>query len=382
MTLRLLLIDDDSSLRRLLESELAGAGHEVSAVASLGAADELIAQAPFDVAIVDAELDGDDALVWLQEQRAMGRETRFVLLAPCWQPPLRLVEMARRVDASALLVKPFPAAELLAQVAAMGGAMIGPRGAEDAAVSPFEQSLALLLRGYASTLSEKLTDLGALLRVAQSGAPRDVEAAMGAAHKLRGTCGTYGFVAISAATGVMENQLSDVLNGRLQPNAMFWRRLLAAAALALAESPSETAPVADPESGAGAGPEAGTDGKMKVLLVDLDADFVAAATASLAGWGFEVVTTDATATVLGALERHQPVAALAPATTATLSGFDMVRLVRSSTRWQDLPLFLVVDAGDAYGRRAAFAAGAVDVVGRPWIAAEGLARIVRRHIRS
>lgn len=70
-----------------------------------------------------------------------------------------------------------------------------------------DPALAALLaearRNYAVGLPEKIAELGALVRA------RSWEAARRAAHKLRGSAGTYGFVALGDACGLIEDLLLE-----------------------------------------------------------------------------------------------------------------------------------------------------------------------------
>ena len=374
MTLRLLLLDHDTSSRRALLSALMAAGHQVDAVAVRSAAAARLLSGPCDLVVVDEGPAEGEVASWLAEQQAAAGPTPVIVLANGWRPPTHLVALAHACGASGLLIKPFPEAELLAHIAAICGpgepAEPVATSTDAPPLSAFELAMADLRLSYGATLPEKLAELHELLAVAAtSGTVEAMEACVRAAHKLRGTGGSYGFMSMSAVAGVIEDQIGAVLAGRLRAMPLFWQRLQEAVAR-VREEMDEPAPktrALDSDAGGSAG---------AVLFVAMEADFAAAAGAGLAAQGAAVEMADATATVLGALERHQPSVVVASGCGAGLSGFDMARLIRGSKRWRHLRIVLAVEDGDAHGQQAASAAGADGVVGQRWLGGESVAVIL------
>ena len=78
-----------------------------------------------------------------------------------------------------------------------------------AETSPLPDPLAAIHRDYAQRLPSRVRRLARAARAAR-GAPDDARAALRArdlAHTLRGTAGSYGFAAIAAAAGRVEDAL-------------------------------------------------------------------------------------------------------------------------------------------------------------------------------
>lgn len=113
---RILVIDDELSIRRLLQILLKGAGHEVEAVedATLGL-QTLVAQKP-DLLVLDLSLPDIDGLEALRQLREWTSLPVLVLSAR-----LDSADKVTALDHGAddYLTKPFDAAELLARIRAL-----------------------------------------------------------------------------------------------------------------------------------------------------------------------------------------------------------------------------------------------------------------------
>lgn len=116
-------------------------------------------------------------------------------------------------------------------------------------MNDFERSLAKLRSRYASTLVQRLDELTLALAKAESGGVDQLAEAMGLAHKLHGTTGTYGFKAVSALMGEVEDALRAAHADMPLAVAPWWseqrqRVTLAreAATQAAAENPDDTLP--------------------------------------------------------------------------------------------------------------------------------------------
>ena len=111
-----LVVDDSADIRLLAGTLLRRAGHHVREAGSAEEALELIAAEPPDVVLLDLQLPGMDGWGLLAELRAQGRleRTRVVLFSAHVNP----AELRRAPEegASAYLVKPFTAQDLLASV--------------------------------------------------------------------------------------------------------------------------------------------------------------------------------------------------------------------------------------------------------------------------
>ncbi len=111
-----LVVDDSADIRLLARILLRLSGHLVREAGSAEEALALIVAEPPDVVLLDLQLPGMDGWGLLAELRAQGRleRTRVVLFSAHVGP----VELRRAPEegASAYLVKPFTAQDLLAAV--------------------------------------------------------------------------------------------------------------------------------------------------------------------------------------------------------------------------------------------------------------------------
>ncbi|MDF2383377.1 response regulator transcription factor [Nostoc ellipsosporum NOK] len=114
---RLLLVEDDEPLRRLLSDQLNERGYAVQAVADGRAAIGAIGDDPFDIVILDRMLpfvDGVDVLRWLREQEVL---TPVILLTALGRLPERVEGLEAGADD--YVVKPFETDELHARIRAL-----------------------------------------------------------------------------------------------------------------------------------------------------------------------------------------------------------------------------------------------------------------------
>lgn len=111
MSLRILVVEDDLGIRRLLERGLRLAGHEVVTAEDVAAARSAWELGGYDVVLLDVMLPDGDGIAMLNERRAAGDDTPAVLLTA--REEGELSERAHAAGASAHLAKPFAYAELL-----------------------------------------------------------------------------------------------------------------------------------------------------------------------------------------------------------------------------------------------------------------------------
>ena len=86
----------------------------------------------------------------------------------------------------------------------------------------FERQFQELRRAYHGTLAERLRELDEALGAAEAGDMDALTAAYRLAHRVCGTTGTYGFGAISAATGAIEQALQPVIEGERAASDVDW----------------------------------------------------------------------------------------------------------------------------------------------------------------
>jgi two-component system response regulator MprA len=112
-----LLVDDDASIRRMLERTLAAEGYDVAAVADGGAAMAAVERSVPDAIVLDVAMPGLDGLAVTRRLRAKGLAVPILLLTA----RDALEERVAGLDAGAddYLVKPFEATELAARLRAL-----------------------------------------------------------------------------------------------------------------------------------------------------------------------------------------------------------------------------------------------------------------------
>ena len=108
---RILVADDESALRSLLEHVLVAAGYEVLSVADGTAALELLGREPVDLLLVDVWMPGLDGLELLERLAREGRSVRAIVMTGDAAP--ETVLRAIRQQAHQYIQKPFEPADLL-----------------------------------------------------------------------------------------------------------------------------------------------------------------------------------------------------------------------------------------------------------------------------
>jgi len=114
--LKLLLVEDDPKLVRMLDRGLTEEGHQVTAVSNGEAALSRLSAEPFDACVLDVVLPGRDGFSILSEARAAGVKTPIVVLTARDAVPDRVRGL--KLGADDYLTKPFAFAELLARLEA------------------------------------------------------------------------------------------------------------------------------------------------------------------------------------------------------------------------------------------------------------------------
>lgn len=115
--MRLLVVEDDATLRTQVTRALQGAGHAVDAAADGIDGQHLGSVEPYDAIVLDLGLPGRDGLAVLRHWRAAGLKTPVLILTARgnWQ------DKVQGIDAGAddYLAKPFHVEELLARLRAL-----------------------------------------------------------------------------------------------------------------------------------------------------------------------------------------------------------------------------------------------------------------------
>jgi diguanylate cyclase (GGDEF)-like protein len=117
------------------------------------------------------------------------------------------------------------------------------------------------------------------------------------------------------------------------------------------------------------------DERMRVLVVDDDEDFVAVVGEVLTDAGFLVRSVPDATALLETLDDVHPDLIVLDAMLPRVSGWDAIRVVRTTIEHRDVPIVFLTARTDLEARIAAFEAGADDYVGKPLVAEELLARM-------
>jgi two-component system response regulator MprA len=114
---RVLVVDDDPPLRRMLERTLVAEGFEVALAADGGAALVAAERTAPDVIVLDVAMPGLDGLAVCRRLRAKGLTTPILMLTARDAVPDRVAGLEAGADD--YLVKPFAVQELIARVRAL-----------------------------------------------------------------------------------------------------------------------------------------------------------------------------------------------------------------------------------------------------------------------
>jgi two-component system, OmpR family, response regulator MprA len=117
MSEAILVVDDDASIRRMLERTLVAEGYHVDGVADGGAALASIERSVPDLVILDLGLPGMDGVDVCRRVRARGLATPILLLTARDTVPARVEALDAGGDD--YVVKPFDADELQARIRAL-----------------------------------------------------------------------------------------------------------------------------------------------------------------------------------------------------------------------------------------------------------------------
>lgn len=111
---RILVIDDEASLRQMIRRALETEGHEVVEAGDGATALRVIAETPIDLVITDVympNMDGIEFTIRLAQQTP--RPGLIAMSGGGFMEKGSLLETARRLGAAATLAKPFSVQELL-----------------------------------------------------------------------------------------------------------------------------------------------------------------------------------------------------------------------------------------------------------------------------
>jgi diguanylate cyclase (GGDEF)-like protein len=118
--------------------------------------------------------------------------------------------------------------------------------------------------------------------------------------------------------------------------------------------------------------------RAKILVVDDDPDFAAIVALALGREGMLVRTVYCSLEALSVIEDFAPDLVLLDVMMPGMSGFELCRKLRSSARWQDLPILFLTAQTDLQARLNAFDSGADDYLPKPVANVELTTRVKAR----
>ncbi len=116
-------------------------------------------------------------------------------------------------------------------------------------------------------------------------------------------------------------------------------------------------------------------GKPKVLIIDPDLKFGEETCRVVSAEGFNAWHAENVRNIFDLLEQFDPDVVLLAVSFPDLSGLDVCRMLRTSPRWSDLPVLMVSEHYGPRSRIAAYKAGADDVLSKPLLREELMARL-------
>ncbi|MES2817430.1 MAG: two-component system response regulator OmpR [Pseudomonadota bacterium] len=145
---KILIVDDDPGLRRLLERFLDEQGYRVRAVENVEQMDRLLARELFQLVVLDLMLPGEDGLSACKRLRAGNNQVPIIMLTAKGDEASRIQGL--ELGADDYLAKPFNPRELLARIKAVlrrqAPQVPGAPGSEEATVTFGDYSLSLATR--------------------------------------------------------------------------------------------------------------------------------------------------------------------------------------------------------------------------------------------
>jgi len=128
---RLLVVDDDSRLRALLERYLREQGFDVHGAADVREAEQQRSRHHFDLIVLDLMMPGEDGLSWCRRLRGQGDGIPVIMLTANGDDIDRIIGL--EIGADDYLAKPGNPRELLARIRAVLRRRVAPSiGAPDA----------------------------------------------------------------------------------------------------------------------------------------------------------------------------------------------------------------------------------------------------------
>lgn len=277
------------------------------------------------------------------------------------------------------------------------------KAAEEAAqaIRETEKAIAELSCMYLLELPNELEQMAVEIRAAVT--EHDTKAlnqASNRAHQIKGTAGSLGFDTISQIGAVLEKELLALSREELNSDNLKWDEILASVEQAKIwikkkveglNSDEPTEPVmkvvleltesivvesANLEQNSNSQPQ----GRLlppRVLVVASDRELISNLTNTLEEDRLTVTSLTSSMEAFSVLDDFQPELIMLQATMPSVSGNDICRMIRCNSRWQTIPILILVDSNSCSveSRQKLFDAGANDFVLTPLVALEVKAKL-------
>lgn len=125
-----------------------------------------------------------------------------------------------------------------------------------------------------------------------------------------------------------------------------------------------------------------TNSAPRVLIVEPNKNALAVMARRVGAAGYRIIATDSASAAVAELHRVPVDLVIAELRMPQLSGVKLTRLIRDDSALKDTPVILITGRTDATGAVDGFAAGADDVVAKPFHFEVLIARVVRRLARA
>jgi DNA-binding response OmpR family regulator len=124
------------------------------------------------------------------------------------------------------------------------------------------------------------------------------------------------------------------------------------------------------------------DERPRILIVASNRSYLGLLARRLADAGYRVTAADSGASAIAELYRLPIDLVLGELDVGRMSGAELARAIRGEVQWRDIPLMLITGKSKPAGAVAAYAAGADDVILKPFHFEVLFARIERRIARA
>ncbi|WOD40187.1 response regulator [Nodosilinea sp. E11] len=216
--------------------------------------------------------------------------------------------------------------------------------------------------------------------------PEVQTAALGAAHKLAGTLGLFGYGAGTTLARRLEDWLqqpnlaqSKTFCGLVTQLEQLLRSPPPLDAAAPGHPPGAPQPALQPAPQPAIVPLPPTQGdRVRVVAVDDDPMILAQLQTLLTPWGVDVAVLQDPCQTLATLTANPPDLLLLDLDMPLLHGLDLCHQLRQSDRWQTLPIVCLTACRDAATLYRLYQAGADDYLPKPVIEPELVSRIFHR----